>query len=105
MLRSGGDAKRPAVGSGSGTLVVAATPWGEVVAIVDADGAAQPLPDDPTTPVAVELPAGEYTVRVWGPDGGEPVERTAAIAPGETVRTAPAFSGPDADELLTRYGL
>jgi len=107
LLRSwwGGGAEPPAVGVTTGTLVIGAAPWAELVAIVDADGEPQPLPDDPTTPCTVELPAGEYTVRLRGPDGGAPTEHATSIRAGETLRLAPVFAGPDADALLARYGL
>ncbi len=108
LLRSwwAGEAETPpAVGVTTGTLVIGAAPWAEVVAIVNADGAELPLPDDSVSPCVVELPSGEYTVRLRGPDGGAPTEHAASITAGETLRLAPVLAGPDADALLARYGL
>lgn len=108
LLRSwwgGGAEPPPTVDVETGTLVISAAPWAEVLAIVDADGAELPLPVDRTTPCAVELPAGDYTVQLRGPDGGAPTEHAATLPAGETVRLAPVFTGPDADALLARYGL
>jgi tetratricopeptide (TPR) repeat protein len=51
----------------TGTLVIDAVPWATVVAIESVDGTAQQLPTPASTPLAVALPEGTYTVRIAGP--------------------------------------
>jgi tetratricopeptide (TPR) repeat protein len=87
-----------------GRLVVAAVPWGEVVAITGASGEIE-LPDDRTTPFVVELPAGDYTIQLRGPDGGDSVELAASVEAGGVERSASTFQTVEAEALLERYGL
>ena len=93
----------PPVGE-PGQLVVAATPWGEVVAITGSAGEIE-LPADRTTPFVVELPAGDYTIQLRGPDGGDPVELAASVEAGGIERSASTFQTVEAEALLERYGL
>jgi hypothetical protein len=64
-------------------LLVDAAPWGEVVAVVAADGELARLPTSAITPLLVNLRAGEYTIRVRDPRSGRSAEKTASLAPGE----------------------
>jgi predicted Ser/Thr protein kinase len=69
-------------GSGElGTFVLSATPWAEVTKIVDAEGQPQPLPANPFTPLALELPRGQYQVTLRHPEIAQ--ERVVDVAIGE----------------------
>jgi hypothetical protein len=68
----------PAVAAGTGTLIVDALPWGEVLEIADAKGVAQALPENRFTPLALSLAPGEYTLRVRPPKG-EPRSVTVTV--------------------------
>jgi hypothetical protein len=46
----------------SGSLILDALPWAEVVSIVDDKGTAQPLPANAYTPLSLSLAVGEYDV-------------------------------------------
>jgi tetratricopeptide (TPR) repeat protein len=91
---------RPAPAVPTGTLVIEAVPWATVIAIEAEDGAVQPVPAQASTPLALNLPAGTYRIRVAGPPPdaearlltvtvGEngvalaPVERFGVITPEE----------------------
>jgi serine/threonine-protein kinase len=68
----------PAVVVGTGTLIVDALPWGEVVELRDAKGAARDLPENRFTPLALSLPPGEYKLSVRPPKG-EPRSVTVTV--------------------------
>jgi serine/threonine protein kinase len=94
----------PVVIAGNGTLIVDALPWGEVVEVTDAKGVAQSLPANRFTPLALSLPAGEYTLLVRPPSGKpQPVPVTVRSSGAET-KVVP-FRRVDAAEYLKKSGL
>jgi len=89
----------------SGTLVLDAVPWAEVVEIVDAEGQTMPLPDDSFTPLHLSLPEGRYRVSLRRPEGADPLTIEAEISSGETARRLERFDTLDAAAFLEKYGL
>jgi hypothetical protein len=88
----------------NGTLVVDALPWGEVTEIVQADGTRRPLGAPALTPLALELPAGEYTVRVRNPGFSGPLSMTAIVKPAAVERRLLEFRRIDAADYFRRTG-
>jgi hypothetical protein len=60
-----------AVAASSGRVVVDASPWGEVVAVIASDGKRVDTPPRASTPLLITLAPGEYEVQVARPGGGE----------------------------------
>ena len=88
----------------AGSLVVNAVPWGQVTAIVDAQGRAQKLPAGAVTPFVITLPPGRYTITVTNPDVAAPVSVTAEVTAGGAVRVLAQLRKVDPDELLKGLG-
>jgi len=61
----------PAPGPALGGVSVNALPWARLTEITDASGYLQPLPDDPSTPLFLRLPPGEYRLTLEHPDHPE----------------------------------
>jgi hypothetical protein len=80
----GGD---DAVSGELGTFVLTATPWGEVTTIVDAAGEPLPLPENPYTPLELELPQGQYQVTLRHPEAAAEQTVTVAIGPEPAAAT------------------
>ena len=64
-------------------LVVNTQPWGEVVRVATGEGAEIELPENPFTPLPLELPPGSYRVEVSRPDLDE-VETCEVVVESET---------------------
>lgn len=78
--------RRPggSVAAEMGTVVVDATPWGEVVGIVEVGGNDVLLPSDAVTPLVLRLAPGEYEVSLAHPQQSEPVScRVEVVARGD----------------------
>jgi serine/threonine protein kinase len=88
----------------SGTLVIDALPWGEVTEVVRADGTRPALGDIPVTPLALDLPPGDYTVRVRNPGFAETRSLTATVKPAAVERRLVEFRRVDASEYFRRTG-
>jgi serine/threonine-protein kinase len=94
----------PAALADSGTLVIDALPWGQVAEVVDAAGMRRALGGAPDTPLALELPPGEYTVRVRNPAFADTLSLTATVKPGGTERKLVEFRRVDAAEYFRKTG-
>lgn len=68
-----------------GRLLLDASPWGEVVRLTDADGREVPLPEERSTPLVLELPAGRYTAELSHPAAASGTCR-AELEAGGTAR-------------------
>jgi hypothetical protein len=90
---------------GAGTLVIDALPWGEVVAVKDAQGARRELGGAPFTPLALSLPAGEYTVEVRHPAFPGQQSARVTVRSGGTERCQVEFQRLDAAEYFRKSGL
>jgi hypothetical protein len=97
-------APMPAVAAGTGTLIVDALPWGEVLEIADAKGVAQALPENRFTPLALSLAPGEYTLRVRPPKG-EPRSVTVTVRASGAETKLVEFGRVDAAAYLRKSGL
>jgi serine/threonine-protein kinase len=88
----------------SGTLIIDALPWGEVVSVVDASGTPHGSAGR-TTPLALRLPAGSYTVELRNPGFPKPVSTVASVRAGEATTRVLEFRRVDAAEYFKRTGL
>ena len=87
-----------------GTLVLDAVPWGEVTAIVDAEGRAQPLGAQRYTPLVLSLPPGRYTVTVRNPSFPRPVEVGADVRSGAEVSAVAQLGAISEEEFFKGMG-
>jgi tetratricopeptide (TPR) repeat protein len=92
-------------GLSTGTLVINALPWAEVVEIRDAEDNPVELPSDAYTPISLDLPAGSYRISLRDPQGDRPVTFDAQVTAGDTASRTERFSPPDATQFLQKYGL
>jgi len=88
----------------SGTLVIDALPWGEVTEVVQPDGTRRIMDGPAVTPLALELPPGEYTVRVRNPGFAQPLSVTATVKPAAVERRLLEFRRMDASDYFRRTG-
>jgi eukaryotic-like serine/threonine-protein kinase len=94
----------PAASAANGMLVIDALPWGEVAEVVDASGLRRAIGGAPDTPLALELPPGEYTVRVRNPAFAEALALTATVKPGAVERRLVEFRRVDAADYFRKTG-
>jgi hypothetical protein len=87
----------------AGLLQIDAQPWGELVRLHDGAGAELPLPLDRSTPLALALPAGDYTAWLRAPQSSREERCTARLAAGGqalcTVRLRPLRAEDLLEEL------
>ena len=100
--RSGGE--RAATVVGTSTLVIDAVPWAKITAITDAQGKAQPLPSDDTTPAVLTLPPGTYTLSLALPDRPQPSTVTVTLSEGQTVHEVARLAKVDVDTFFKQMG-
>ncbi len=94
----------PATLAASGTLLIDALPWGEVVEVVDAQGRRQTLPPSRYTPLFLSLAPGSYTVEVKNP--GFPSQKAnVSVRVADLERRILEFRRVDAGDYLRRSGL
>jgi serine/threonine-protein kinase len=96
-------ATEPAVPAATALLVVDARPWGEVTSIRDDGGSSVGLPAARITPLAVDVPAGRYTVTVRQPDSGRELTAQVSVGAGGG-QVAVEFPAPTLDEFLRMVG-
>jgi hypothetical protein len=89
----------------TGTLVVDALPWGEVVSVVDAQGARQASAGPRYTPVALQLPPGEYTVEIRNPGFPKAVSVKARVRAAAVETRVAEFRRVDATAYFRKAGL
>jgi len=99
-----GASAAPASQADTGTLVIDALPWGQVAEVTDARGSRQALGAAPDTPLALDLPPGEYTVRVRNPGFSDTLSLTAVVKPGAVERRVLEFRRVDAAEYFRKTG-
>ncbi len=86
-------------------VVLDATPWATITEIQNRDGKPQPLPEMRSTPMALQLTPGAYTVFFEGPPP-QSEKRTIEIrVESGAARTAPVqrFAAPTVDEYFRPY--
>jgi tRNA A-37 threonylcarbamoyl transferase component Bud32 len=94
----------PAASAASGTLVIDALPWGQVSEVVDASGTRRAIGGAADTPLALELPAGDYTIRVRNPSFADTLSLTATVRPGAVERRLVEFRRVDAADYFRKTG-
>ena len=90
---------------GTGTLVIDALPWGEVVAVRDARGGRQELGSTRSTPLSLALPPGDYTVEVRHPAFPSPLSASVSVRAAGVERCLLEFRRVDAAEYFRKSGL
>ena len=89
----------------SSLVVLDATPWATITQIQNGDGEQQPLPEMRSTPLAVQLTPGAYTVSFEGPPP-QSEKRTIEIrVESGAAHTVPVqrFAAPSVDEYFRPY--
>ena len=94
----------PVMAAGEGMLIVHAVPWAHVVAVTDGRGDTHPIPAGAATPLALALPAGEYTISLRSPSTNATTTLETAVRPGETTRCLAEVEHLDADRFLAGAG-
>jgi hypothetical protein len=94
----------PPPASPTGTLVVDAAPWGEVVEVRDATGRRHELGAGRYTPMALALPPGTYTVILRRPGVSEPRTAVATVRADGVETVSVVFHRVDAQDYLERTG-
>lgn len=79
-----------------GQVQVAVAPWAEIVAIIDAQGRAQPLPAEPFAPTVIDLEPGRYRLSLAHPEGEAPVACEVEVVSERVARCAPTVAETDA---------
>ncbi len=87
----------------NGVLLLDAVPWAEVVAVTDANGVEQ-LTDPTSTPLALDLPAGLYSVTMRYPQSGESRTVTVELSGGQTRNHGETFRQIDVDRYFQEAG-
>ncbi|HYS53689.1 MAG TPA: serine/threonine-protein kinase [Thermoanaerobaculia bacterium] len=82
-----------------GTLLLSASPWGNIEKIINAKSHAEVNLDDEkrSTPTGIELNPGRYLVTVRGPSESKTLD--VQIPPGKKVKEKVDFGGLNLDEL------
>jgi len=85
--------------AGKGVLLLSASPWGKLEAIVDDKGKSIDLSDDKRdTPTRIELDPGQYNVTLSSPSG-KPQTKPVTVEAGKQVRQSFALGDVNLDEL------
>ena len=89
----------------TGTLVIDALPWGEVVRVEDSKGKNWVGGTPAYTPMALELPAGTYSVVLKnGNFPGRTISIPMAVAEGASAKCAGSFKTIDAAAYFEKEG-
>ncbi len=103
-LPEGAAAAAGGVTGTAGTLVIHAIPWAEVAEIRSAAGELIPVPEPGVTPLAVQLPAGSYTVSLRNPLLGKHGSAQVEVQPGQTLRCQVGIEQLDGAAFLKKLG-
>jgi serine/threonine protein kinase len=89
----------------TGTALLEAIPWANIVDVEATDGTHLPLPPAASTPMILNLPAGTYRIRLVGPPpDSEPRLVTADVVVGRMTRLRPErFRTLTAEEYFEPY--
>jgi eukaryotic-like serine/threonine-protein kinase len=79
---------------------VVAQPWATVKSLTRADG--KVIAVNEQTPVRVQLPAGEYSITLAGPNSQEHTEKLS-VSPGEPTQYSYVFEAVDAAKIVSAY--
>ncbi|HEX4481129.1 MAG TPA: hypothetical protein VH082_09985, partial [Rudaea sp.] len=87
-----------------GELVLNAFPWGNVESVVDSNRQQIPLPPDASTPLVLNVPAGNYVITFRHPKANKPVQVIAKVEARKRVSANAAFPTISSKEYFTRAG-
>lgn len=89
----------------TGTTIIDAVPWANIVSVKNEDGEAQTLPTQASTPLVLALPAGTYQVTLTGPPPESKSQTVSVhVQVGATnVLPAPKFRTLTVDEYFEQY--
>lgn len=88
----------------TGYLVIDAQPWAKVDQIQNSAGEGVPLPEDPYSPLRLELPTGTYKVTLLHPDSPQSRLCEAQVTDAGTVRCQPEPGDPEILDLFKETG-
>lgn len=97
-------APAPQAPPAEGVLVVDAVPWGEVIRVTGPGGRSVSLPADGSTPLALALEPGTYTVEVSNPESLESRMCRVDLEPSGTGRCSIEFYRLEAVEYFQEAG-
>jgi serine/threonine-protein kinase len=80
-------------------IEVFAAPWGTVKSVASTDGSVSRSVNQ-QTPVRVNVPPGEYTIVVFGPDGSEQTE-TVKVTNDKPGKYQPVFGKIDVQQIIS----
>ncbi len=100
----GGEFEGAATGTPTGTLVLDANPWAEVVEVVGRDGERADLNGAKYTPLVVVLAPGSYKIVLRNTEYGEKTIQTDIVA-GESTSEMVPLTDVDEDSFLRSLGL
>jgi tRNA A-37 threonylcarbamoyl transferase component Bud32 len=89
--------------AGTGSVVIDAVPWGEVVEIIDAKGQTHPVGEEHFTPLLLQLPPGDYTITVQN-GSAAPSHLKVSVQPGKQVDVHAQFTPVDVDAYFGKAG-
>ncbi|MFI5184356.1 MAG: protein kinase [Vicinamibacteria bacterium] len=89
----------------TGTLVIDALPWGEVVLVTDSKGGRHEPSSARFTPLSLALPPGDYTVEVRNPSFPKPLSTSVSVRAAAVETRLLEFRRIDASDYLKRAGL
>jgi hypothetical protein len=84
--------------------VLNAFPWGNVESVVDSNRQQIPLPPDASTPLVLNVPAGNYVITFRHPKANKPVQVIAKVEARKRVSANAAFPTISSKEYFTRAG-
>ncbi len=87
-----------------GAVTIEAAPWAQLTEITDARGYVQELPPAPQTPLYLELPPGQYKIRLQNPEGTEVQTCDVEVVLGTVASCAPAFPEPNVIDYFKETG-
>lgn len=86
----------------TGTLLIDAAPWAEIVEIVGAAGPVAPIAGH--TPMAFAVPAGDYRITLRNPSDAQPRVVSARVEAGGSTRAFAEFKPVDVADYFRRAG-
>ncbi len=89
----------------TGTTVIDAVPWANVVSVKNESGKEQPLPSPASTPLVLTLPAGTYQIALTGPPPELKTETVSVRVEvgGRSLVQAPRFQTMTVEEYFEQY--
>ncbi|MEP6939357.1 MAG: serine/threonine-protein kinase [Rudaea sp.] len=87
-----------------GELLLNALPWANVESVLDEAQVAARLPQDASTPVLLQLPAGKYVVTFRNPQTSKPMQVAVTVEGNRRASAVATFATTSAQGYLSRAG-